>query len=82
MAQSKMVDSTRPYITITGENLLFLIEPIKINDMEIWLTRKQEDNEIVVLRPSGLNDNSEIAISSVTVKTAFGQGSKYVIEVT
>jgi hypothetical protein len=77
-----MVDSTRPYITITGENLLFLIEPIKINDMEIWLTRKQEDNEIVVLRPSGLNDNSEIAISSVTVKTAFGQGSKYVIEVT
>jgi hypothetical protein len=82
MAQSKMVNSTRPYIKITGENLLFLIEPIKINDMEIWLTGKQEDNEIHVLRPSGLNENSEINISSVTVKTAFGQGSKYVVEVT
>jgi hypothetical protein len=77
-----MVDSTRPYIKITGQNLLFLIEPIKINDMEIWLTTKQEDNEIVVLRPSGLNDNSEIDISSVTVKTAFGEGSKIVVEVT
>jgi hypothetical protein len=77
-----MVDSTRPYIKITGENLLFLIEPIKINNMEIWLTTKQEDNEIVVLRPSGLNDNSEIDISSVTVKTAFGEGSKIVMKVT
>jgi hypothetical protein len=82
MAQSKMVDSTRPYITITGENLLFLIEPIKIKDMEIWWTIKQEDNEIVVLRPSGLNNNSEIDISYVTVKTAFGQKSKIVMEVT
>ncbi|CAM6060105.1 unnamed protein product [Sphagnum tenellum] len=80
MAQSKMVDSTRPYIKITGQNLLFLIEPIKINDMEIWLTRKQEDNEIVVLRPSRPNDNSEIDISFVTVKTAFGQGSNIVME--
>jgi hypothetical protein len=82
MAQSKMVDSTRPYIKITGENLLFLLEPIKINDMEIWLTTKQEDNEIVVLRPSGLNENSKIDISFVTIKTAFGQGSKIVMEVT
>jgi hypothetical protein len=82
MAQSKMADSSRPYIKITGENLLFLIEPIKINNMETWLTTKQEDKEIVVCRPSGLNDNSEIPISSVTVKTAFGQGSKYVMEVT
>ncbi len=82
MAQSKMVDSTRPYITIAGENLLFLIQPIKINDMEIWLTTKQEDSEIVVCRPSGLNDNSEIDISFVTVKTAFGQGSNIVMEVT
>ncbi|CAK9237460.1 unnamed protein product [Sphagnum troendelagicum] len=80
MAQSKMVDSTRPYIKITGENLLFLIEPIKINDMEIWLTTKQEDNEIVVLRPGGLNENSKINISFLTVKTAFGQGSKIVME--
>ncbi len=77
-----MVDSTGPYIKITGENLLFLLEPIKINDMEIWLTPKQEDNEIVVLRPSGLNENSKIDISFVTVKTAFGQGSKIVLEVT
>ncbi len=82
MAQSKMVDTTQPYIKITGQNLLFLIEPIKINDMEIWLTTKQEDNEIVVLRPNGLNDNSEIDISFVTVKTAFGQGSNIVMEVT
>jgi len=77
-----MVDSTRPYITITGENLLFLIEPIKINDMEIWLPTKQEDNEIVVLRPSNLNENSKIDISFLTLKTAFGQGSKIVMEVT
>ncbi|CAM6037072.1 unnamed protein product [Sphagnum compactum] len=80
MAQSKMVDSTQPYITITGENLLFLIEPIKINDMETWVTTKQEDNEIVVLRPSSLNENSKIDISFLTVKTAFGQGSKIVME--
>ncbi len=77
-----MVDSTQPYIKITGENLLFLLEPIKINNMEIWLTTKQEDNEIVVLRPSSLNKNSKIDISFVTVKTAFGQGSKIVMEVT
>jgi hypothetical protein len=82
MAQYKMVDSTQPYIKITGENLLFLLEPIKINNMEIWLTTKQEDNEIVVLRPSSLNKNSKIDISFVTVKTAFGQGSKIVMEVT
>jgi hypothetical protein len=77
-----MFDSTRPYIKITGENLLFLLEPIKFNDMEIWLTTKQEDNEIVVLRPSGLNKNSKIDNSFVTVKTAFGQVSKMVMEVT
>jgi hypothetical protein len=80
MAHAKMVDSTQPSIEITGENLLFLTEPIKINDMEIWLTTKQKDNEIVVLRPS--DENSEIDISFVTVKTAFGQGSKIVMEVT
>jgi len=79
MAQSKMADSTQPYIKITGENLLFLREPIKINDMEIWLTTKQEDNEIVVLRPNGLNENSKINISFLTVKTAFGQESKIVM---
>jgi hypothetical protein len=82
MAQSKMANPTRPYIKITGENLLFLIEPVKINDMEIWSTSEQKDNEIVVLRPSSLNDNSEIDISFVTVKTAFGQGSKIVMQVT
>jgi hypothetical protein len=82
MAQSKMADSTRPYIKITGENLLFLIEPIKINNMEIWLPTKQEDNEIVVLGPSNLNKNSKIDIPFLTVKTAFGQGSIIVMEVT
>jgi tRNA nucleotidyltransferase (CCA-adding enzyme) len=82
MAQYKRVDSTRPYITITGENLLFLIEPIKIIDMEIWLTTKQEDNEIVVVRPSDLKENSKIDISFLTVKTAFRQGSKIVMRVT
>jgi hypothetical protein len=80
MAQSKMADSTRPYIKITGENLLFLREPIKINDMEIWLTTTQEDNEILLLRPSDPNNNSKINISFLTVKTAFGQGSKIVME--
>jgi hypothetical protein len=80
MAQSKMADSTRPYIKITGENLLFLIEPIKINNMEIWLPTKQEDNEIVVLGPSNLNKNSKIDIPFLTVKTAFGQGSIIVME--
>ncbi len=80
MAQSRVANSTQPYIKITGKNLLFLIEPIKINNEEIWLTTKQEDNEIVVCRPS--NDNSEIDISSVTVKTAFGQGTNIVMEVT
>jgi hypothetical protein len=35
---------------ITGDNLLFLREPVKINNMETWLTKEQEDKKIVVMR--------------------------------
>jgi hypothetical protein len=44
-----LVDSTQQQIMITGDNLLFLSEPVKINDKETWLTKEQEDKKIVVM---------------------------------
>jgi hypothetical protein len=76
-----LVDSTQQHIMITGDNLLFLSEPVKINNMETWLTKEQEDKKIVVMRLGTRNNNPKIKIINVTVKTAFGQES-HIVEVT
>jgi len=73
-----LVDSTQQHIMITGDNLLFLSEPVKINNMETWLTKEQEDKKILVMRLGNLNNNPKINIIDVTVKTAFGQESQIV----
>jgi hypothetical protein len=65
----------RASITITGDNLLFLREPVKINEME-WETIVQENQKIIALGPRSSN------ISKVVVNTAFGKCSKTIIEVT
>ncbi|CAK9881404.1 unnamed protein product [Sphagnum jensenii] len=77
-AQYMFVDSTQQHIMITGDNLLFLSEPVKINNMETWLTKEQEDKKILVMRLGSLNNNPKINIIDVTVKTAFGQESQIV----
>ncbi len=76
-----LVDSTQQHIMITGDNLLFLSELVKINNMETWLTKEQEDKKILVMRRGSLNNSPKINISNVTVKTAFGQESQ-IVEVT
>jgi hypothetical protein len=63
---------------ITGDNLLFLSEPVKINNKESWLTKEQEDKKIVVMRLGSLNNNPKIKITNVIVKTTFGQKSQNV----
>jgi len=73
-------DSTHPFITITGDNLLFLREPVKINEME-WETILQEDQKIIALEPRSSNISTE-TIPFVVVNTAFGKCSKIIMEVT
>jgi hypothetical protein len=73
-----LVDSTQQHIIITGDNLLFLSEPVKINNKETWLTKEQEDKKIVVMRLGSLNNNPKIKITNVTIETAFGQKSQNV----
>jgi hypothetical protein len=73
-------DSTQPFkTTITGDNLLFLRDPVKINEME-WKTTVQEDQKIIAMAPSSSSISTE-TIPSVLVNTAFGKCSK-TIEVT
>jgi hypothetical protein len=76
----ELADSIQPFITITGDNLLFLSEPVKINEME-WVTIVQEDQKIIALKPSSSNISTE-TIPFVVVNTAFGKCSKTIIEVT
>ncbi|CAM6013761.1 unnamed protein product [Sphagnum balticum] len=71
-------DSIQPFITITGDNLLFLREPVKINEME-WETIVQEDQKIIALEPSSSNIPTETS-PSVVVNTAFGKCSKNIME--
>jgi len=79
--QLDRADSTRPFrITITGDNLLFLREPVKINKMK-WETTAQEDQRIIALGPSSSNISTETT-PSVVVNTAFGKCSKIIMEVT
>jgi hypothetical protein len=73
-------DSIHPFITITGDNLLFLREPVKINKMK-WETIVQEDQKIIALEPSSSNISTE-TIPFVVVNTAFGKCSKIIMEVT
>jgi hypothetical protein len=73
-------DSIQPFITITGDNLLFLREPVKINEME-WETIVQEDQKIIALEPSSSNISTETS-PSVVVNTAFGECSNIIMEVT
>jgi hypothetical protein len=68
------------FITITGDNLLFLREPVKINKME-WETIVQEDQKIIAMAPSSSSISTE-TIPSVVVNTAFGKCSKIILEVT
>jgi pimeloyl-ACP methyl ester carboxylesterase len=68
-------DSTQPFkTTITGDNLLFLRDPVKINEME-WKTTVQEDQKIIAMAPSSSSISTE-TIPSVLVNTAFGKCSK------
>ncbi|CAM6066599.1 unnamed protein product [Sphagnum tenellum] len=73
-------DSTDLFITITGDNLLFLREPVKINEMK-WEMTVQEDQKIIALEPSSSNISTE-PIPFVVVNTAFGKCSKHIMEVT
>lgn len=70
----------RPSITITGDNLLFLREPVKINEMK-WELTVQEDQKIIAMDPSSSNISTETS-PSVVVNTAFGKCSKIIMEVT
>jgi len=73
-------DSTQPaMITITGDNLLFLREPVKINEME-WETTVQEDQKIIALGPSSSSISTD-TILFVVVNTAFGKYSNIIMEV-
>ncbi|KAH9547694.1 hypothetical protein CY35_11G048800 [Sphagnum magellanicum] len=77
--QLDRADSTQPFrITITGDNLLFLSEPLKINEMK-WETAVQEDQRIIALGPSSSSISTE-TIPSVVVNTAFGKCSKIIME--
>ncbi|CAM6013759.1 unnamed protein product [Sphagnum balticum] len=73
-------DFIQPFITITGDNLLFLREPVKINGMK-WEMIVQEDQKIIALDPSSSNISTETS-PSVIVNTAFGKCSKIIMEVT
>jgi hypothetical protein len=80
MIQLERAASIQPFITITGDNLLFLREPVKMNEME-WETIVQEDQKIIALEPSSSNILTE-TISFVVVNMAFGKCSKIIMEVT
>jgi hypothetical protein len=69
----------RASIIITGDNLLFLREPVKINEMK-WETSVQEDQKIIALDPSSSNISTKT--NTVNVNTAFGKCSKIIMEVT
>ncbi len=76
--QITMIRFKRTSITITGDNLLFLREPVKINEMK-WETIVQEDQKIIALDPRSSNISTE---TTVVVNTAFGKCSKIILEVT
>lgn len=75
----KALDSRRSYIYIEGNNLLFLLEPVKLNELDPWESKMQTDTTLHIFGPSQTDDDPETPVSMIVLKTAFG-GTSHLIK--
>lgn len=70
-------DSNQRYIEVKGENLLFLREAVTVtgsqSEQEAWNIIDQSDNFLLINDPHVGPKELEKAISTLVIKTAFGQ---------
>lgn len=80
------MDSGR-FVHVKGKNLLFLREPAKMSGLNSWETKTQTDTELIIVESPQTADvkregnDMENALNFIVVKTAFGEASHLISEV-